>query len=361
MEAVQKCQEYFAKNIMHWGDTNYIWVEKVTFSSGLLSQAYCIAAYNEALNFHNRPHSWSRELMDLTNVNESAVKRFTKSFSKLPIFGQVLNEARHTVFPRKNMAKDSYLEYIPITWTICNKYFGAFLSNEILWDMMTVSMLKYKVDEFMETAVHDAFNNDLESANCIICRITIQSKEKFYGKPTSTKFDQSDAAILADNLETDSINGDDANHDIEMILQRFASHIFSNPKVNPQGAGLAQVLETFIMANSDQIHDNQVLGEYNPLYSRSIEVINFSEPGQTYFDWVHTTSAAHASCLYSFSYFLCLNSFNMSRHGSFSTIQQKQLAQDLRGHLAAMCRQYNDIGSVNRDRLEPNPNSINFH
>ncbi|KAF7941448.1 hypothetical protein BELL_0061g00140 [Botrytis elliptica] len=382
IESIQKCRQYLASNSMHWGDKNYIWVEKVTYGSGLLSQAYCIAAYNEALDFSNGSHSWSRDLIELTNVNQSAVKKFTRFFSKLPIFSQVpewaiqasiiegyqflprLNEAKHMVFPRKNMTKDSYLEYIPITWTICNNYSGAFLSNELLLDMMTVSMLNYQVDEFMETAVHDAFKNDLESAKCMIRRITIQSEKKFHGnvnsKPQSVELNQSDAVAIAENLETNEINGINANHDMEKILQNFVSHILSNPKVNPQQNGLARELETFIMAHLDQIHDNRVLGEQNPPDSQPVEVTNFAKSGQTYFDWVHTTSAAHTSCLYSFSYFSCLISAKPSHHGIFSTIQQKYLAQDFRGHLATMCRQYNDLGSVSRDRLEQNLNSINF-
>lgn len=36
------------------------------------------------------------------------------------------------------------------------------------------------------------------------------------------------------------------------------------------------------------------------------------------------------------------------------------LAQDLSRHLATMCRQYNDYGSVARDRTEGNLNSIDF-
>ncbi|KAF7904155.1 hypothetical protein EAF00_001489 [Botryotinia globosa] len=299
IESIQKCREYLASN-----------------------------------NFSNGSHSWSRDLIELTNVDQSAVKRFTRFFSKLPIFSQVpewaiqasiiegyrfllrLNEARHMVFPRENMTKDSYLEYIPITWTICNIYSGALLSNELLWDMMTVPMLNYQVDEFMETAVHDTFKNDLESAKCMIRRITIQSEKKAHGningKPQS---DQSDAVTIAEKLETIEINGINANHDVEKTLQDFVSNILSNPKVNPQQDGLARELESFIMAHLDQIHDNRVLGEHNPPDSQLVEVINFAKSGQTYFDWVHTTSAAHTSCLYSFSYFSCLIFAKPSRHG----------------------------------------------
>ena len=39
---------------------------------------------------------------------------------------------------------------------------------------------------------------------------------------------------------------------------------------------------------------------------------------------------------------------------------QKYLAQVLVRHLAAMCRMYNDYGSIARDRAEQNDNSVNF-
>ncbi|RAL64942.1 hypothetical protein DID88_001533 [Monilinia fructigena] len=35
-------------------------------------KAYCFAAYNEALNFSNSHHSWSSELMELTNISDTA-------------------------------------------------------------------------------------------------------------------------------------------------------------------------------------------------------------------------------------------------------------------------------------------------
>ncbi|TGO15183.1 hypothetical protein BTUL_0043g00380 [Botrytis tulipae] len=284
IESIQKCREYLASNSMHWGDKNYIWVGKVTYGSGLLSQAYCIAAYNEALDFSNGSHSWSRDLIELTNVNQSAVKRFTRFFSKLPIFSQVPEWAiqasiteGYQFLPRLNEARH------------------GFSTRE--YDEGFVSMLNYQVDEFMETAVHDAFKNDVESAKCMIRRITIQSEKKFHGningKPQSVKLNQSDAVTIAENLETNEINGINANHDMEKILQDFVYHILSNPKVNPQQDGLARELESFIMAHLDQIHDNRVL--------------------------------------------------------------------DFRGHLATMCRQYNDLGSVSRDRLEQNLDRINFH
>lgn len=39
---------------------------------------------------------------------------------------------------------------------------------------------------------------------------------------------------------------------------------------------------------------------------------------------------------------------------------ERYLAEDVRLHLAAMCRLYNDLGSINRDREEGNLNCVDF-
>jgi hypothetical protein len=44
----------------------------------------------------------------------------------------------------------------------------------------------------------------------------------------------------------------------------------------------------------------------------------------------------------------------------FSTTLTRYLSSELGTHLAAMCRMYNDYGSITRDKAEGNVNSINF-
>ena len=78
----------------------------------------------------------------------------------------------------------------------------------------------------------------------------------------------------------------------------------------------------------------------------------------SYYRSVRSTAATNTSCPYSFLYYSCL----ISEPGRpyFKTVKQKYLAQDLCLHLAIMCRQYNDYGSIARDRMEKNPNSVDF-
>lgn len=87
----------------------------------------------------------------------------------------------------------------------------------------------------------------------------------------------------------------------------------------------------------------------------------------TYFNWVRTTSADHTSCPFSFEFFLCLVD-NEKPHGpeaacgdrAFSQGYTSYLLQDLARHLATVCRQYNDLGSAARDKVENNLNSLDF-
>jgi hypothetical protein len=77
----------------------------------------------------------------------------------------------------------------------------------------------------------------------------------------------------------------------------------------------------------------------------------------TYHNWARSTGANHTSCPYSFVFYLCLIS---KPQQDLAGVRQCYFLEDACRHLATMCRQYNDFGSVSRDRQEQNLNSINF-
>ena len=85
----------------------------------------------------------------------------------------------------------------------------------------------------------------------------------------------------------------------------------------------------------------------------------FTSPCSSYYTWVHSTSADHTSCPYSFTFFTCLLNSGSVRL-IFSGIRQKYLAQDIRRHLASIYRQYDDVKLIVRDRAKCNINSVNF-
>jgi len=70
---------------------------------------------------------------------------------------------------------------------------------------------------------------------------------------------------------------------------------------------------------------------------------------RTFHSWVRGTGGFHTSCLISTEGKFC-----------FQDPMQRYLANDVKSHLASMCRIVGDCGSVLRDRDEENLNSADF-
>ena len=280
------------------------------------------------------------------------------------LFLPQLRKARLDVFPRTDMAEDKYLEYIPFTWVGCYAM-GKPAKTRILWDMMLISMSNYQADEYMEAVVSVHFEHDLQPIRLLIERLCQEPEEM----SMTNKFRKSESLPtseeLRDTSEAKSGIGNPSGamvtiEDIELVLSRFVEFVMCHSKVH-QSAKAAQSrlrheLKTFLLAHVTQIEDNARFSR-QPGHQNNVST-RYVSAKTSYYDWVRTTSADHTSCPYSFIFFTIL----ISKPGEelFKTVKQKYLAEDLCQHLATMCRQYNDYGSIARDRLERNLNSVNF-
>ncbi|KAL9585885.1 MAG: hypothetical protein Q9212_001242 [Teloschistes hypoglaucus] len=74
-----------------------------------------------------------------------------------------LKEVKTEVFPHQDVAEDTYLEYIPCTWTIINNRLGLFLEEKFLWDVMLISALNFQLDEYMESVAGQMTEDDLKA------------------------------------------------------------------------------------------------------------------------------------------------------------------------------------------------------
>ena len=144
---------------------------------------------------------------------------------------------------------------------------------------------------------------------------------------------------------------------IEHVLSRFTVYVLRHPKVlqSPDSTQchLRRELGTFLLAHVAQIKDNTRLSQQDFNTARPPA---FASP-QT--SWVRGTSVDHTSCPYAFAFFACLIAPEPG-YVCFATLRQSYPAQDAYKHLTTTCRQYNDHGSVARDRAEKNANSGNF-
>lgn len=356
------------------------------------------------MNAQTRHHEWTGSVERLHEIHPNAVQKFSRFFSGLPLlsimpewklnasliqswlFLPQLKRRRLDIFPRVNMADDKYIDYIPATWTACDNLGITQQSTSILWDMMIISMLNYQADEYLEAVVGVEFEHDLKPIRVLIDRIcrspaargmSSTSKKRSRSEEDSKRLYNSDkrhnnglsANVSGQTTETINHPPQPNSHtntkpttslsDIEAVLSRFTDYIFTHPSVlySPSATQnqLHASMATFLHAHLTQISDNARFSRQSRLLedsttNASLNLTRFATPTSTYYTWVHSTSADHTSCPYSFLFFSCL--IAKPEEEVFKSGKAKYIAQDVCRHLATMCRMYNDYGSVKRDGEE---------
>ncbi|KAI1213724.1 terpene synthase family protein [Annulohypoxylon truncatum] len=322
--------------------SDHPWIEKVSYRSPFLTESYVLAALKAFTTPIPRPRieyrSWDPTIRKQMQPCVHIFKA-TPLFSDLPdwkihasltealLFRQKLDRLRLQIFPREDMETDKYFALIPFTWTACNNRSFTFASTSLLFKMMIISFLNYQVDEYMEGVIALQLGGSVENARKEIGNLFISDVPDLE-KPMDGRLSQFVKHVLADE-------------DVVKASCWDRKH-------------LEQQLRAFLLAHVDQIEDNLSFG------TQSDKDI-YSSASRTFHNWVHTTSACHTSCPYSLAYLSCLISASLSRGADcFPTTCQKYLAGDACQHLATMCRMYNDIGSIARDREEGNLNSVDF-
>ncbi|KAL8713321.1 MAG: hypothetical protein Q9220_002520 [cf. Caloplaca sp. 1 TL-2023] len=417
---IETCQKTLLEVNQSSTEADYLWVEKVTFGSPILSRAYRLAAQKASIS----QHTWGDRVESLVSFSTKTMIKSVKFFSQLPLFSlqpewklqtsviesqlfyPKLKRASRSIFPRKDMAKDDYLNYIPTTWTMVNICRDTPFSANMLWEMMILSMLNYQADEYMEAVVGERFKDDLRPVSTLIRHICQHADGLVKEQMVGSSAGQTNGNHMPPKKRRHSeINGDaseqafkkphtNANHttktpvldDIAETLTSFVTHQISHPLVkasNPSDQrALIFEIQTFLLAHVTQIEDNARFSSQQKSSCSETSasdsmptIIPYSDAQVSYFNWVRTTSADHTSCPYSFAYLSCLlgGAANIQRQAfaseddpasspqsCFPTAKSKYYSQALCRHLATMCRQYNDYGSVARDRAEVNLNSVNF-
>ena len=379
--AMQKGQRFLIQAQGDWNKPQYLWIEKVTYGSPRLSEAYCLAAMRPSIS----SHAWSKQISNLVHVTEKSISKFSKLISSLMIFqGEplwrlkasaiegyaflpLLKSARMDILPRQKGARNKYLDFIPCTWVLINNHKGLFLQANLVWDMMVLTMCNFRVDEYMETVVAKFSEEGLESVKSAIHSLCAQ--EKINGIQTKKRPHEDSARATNGTSQQPETNSDNGSSDLasfKAIMGYYINAMLNYPRIQHASLTdqnhLRSELQTFLLAHVAQIEDNARFSVQEP-QSPSTTAI-FVSTRRSYYEWAHTVGANSVSCPFSFAFFTCLlgSSLSSTAHPAdcFSSIHQNYLARDLCAHLAVMSRLYNDYGSFARDRAEANINSVNF-
>lgn len=383
---------------------NNVWIEKVSFGSPLLTQSYKLAAIKAASSCTDEVPLGSPSIPISSSENDANYVRLLKKtplFESTPewqvrasmleasLFQPLLRDRRLNIFPRKDMAPDRYFDLIPLTWISCNNRTKVFASNRFIFDMMIISFLDFQADEFMEAVAGPSYKGGMDHLHQLIDDIcdTIESnssaKRNNKRRKNSDKNSSESSEAERNELSTfDSVSPNGSFHksnghksqrgqdEVREILSRFVLHIVHHPSVRSAShwnrTATLRELRIYLHAHATQSADNARLALARKAVWKLEEAktsLTSRIQGQysdSYFRWVRTTSGDHTACPYSFAFAGCLLSTQLNGIETFPTTKAKYLASAACQHLATMCRMYNDYGSIARDRVECNLNSLDF-
>lgn len=279
-----------------WKKGQYLWIEKVTYASPVLCEAYCLAAAAVPLpDFTGSTVDADGQVVQSTKeslfVSEGLLKGVLKAgqlISLTPLFRtlapQLLRVAEMQACyalgflqrKRKELGiflatggDEKYMTFIPLTWTASNalrvqatgghSHSGG-LSNYVLQEMMILSMLNYQVDEYMETAVERDFlgfysgsRGSLEAVREVVRQVFEEFEPS--GRRRSI---WGDADHTPTNLK-----------EIRATLSRYVRHILLHPAVRGAPASvqarLAKEVQTFLLAHVQHAADNIQFAASNEL------------------------------------------------------------------------------------------------
>ena len=389
VSGIRSGQQFLEQSEDDWTKPAYIWIGKVTYGIARLSEAYCLAAMKDSVT----SHAWSERVQSLVNIPEKTLSKILQLFSSLRDFqneprwkliasaleGQTflsqLKSAGSEFLPEQRGAKNEYLAYVPFSWVLVNNHHRLFLNANLLWDLMVLTVCGFRVDEHMESAVGRLSDADLESVKAMVHRLCGAQVEIAVDRH---RIDSSGTQSNA--IDCTPVDGATAGtHEkysvstltsVRAILSNYIRRIMNYHRIigasTSDRSNFRNALCTYLLSHITQIAGNSSFATQSCWNPSTTSVL--TNPGQTFYDWAHTTGAESIACPSSFAFLACLlgaasahtQEAQEQADDCFGSARQKYLAQELCMHLAVMSRLYNDFGSVERDRIEANINSINF-
>ncbi|KAK3934391.1 hypothetical protein QBC46DRAFT_427605 [Diplogelasinospora grovesii] len=405
--ALKRASSYLVLGFGRDNDNEYLWVEKVTYALPPLSRAYSIAALccPSGTSYYTWGHKVTHLVPNVVPGGER-VRKMAKFFSQLPMF-----EGDEPWLLEADVAL-GYLYQPQLMRIATNRRNHYPLYNNVLWETMRIALLDYQLDEFMETVVSEAGGgenvyNDLRHIVRGVCEFVPDKNHSFTGPNSSlgnghsvngtvmesnslkhrlpstdedveSKRVKPATATATSQTQTPPMDHHHHLRKAESILRRFACYIFQHPAVvsSPKHVRrqLHQELEVCMLAHIDHEEDNsRFITQQSP--SDSGAVAKFDSPRGTYYSWIRNTSADNTHSPFTFVFFSCLAAAAAAAAAAsltgtsgpleggasfFQGVRQHYLSQAASRHLAHLCRGYNDLGSVARDRAEGNLNSLNF-
>ncbi|KAI6510862.1 hypothetical protein MCOR13_000785 [Pyricularia oryzae] len=322
-------------------------IGKVTYGSSAVTKAFRLAALKSAsLLAANSTIGHCLGTAGCWTESKSFIKIYTRTplFCNVPepklftavlessLFLKMLREKRFSIFSREGVSKDKYFTLVSFTWTGCCMLNGLQPSAEWFWEMTRCGVFGFQTDEFFEGVLRP---EDLDLFR------------RYVRYLVPVEFDDS-------HFEPDKIPGIERLKPMAKYTDYIMNHWAVQKATPADRLNLARELRAYLFSQIQQT-------ELNIRMNRQGDA--FKHP-QSFFLWARTVGTENiASPLY-FAFLACIipQSVLPSLAGSdiLPTMEEKYYGEAVCKHSAAMCRMYNDLGSIARDTAEKNLNSVHF-
>jgi hypothetical protein len=215
----------------------YLWIEKVTYSSPILCETYMLAALHATAQLEK--HVYRHQPTEVINMKK--VNKFLPFYQKLLtigalpawririslmegcLFAPFLSKVRYQVFPARSTDnfEEKYWDNIRFTWCCVNSIDLTFASADFIVQWMTISYLNYQGDEYMEAVVGTRFSHNWEAVRAVI-------EDVFKPEASWTELKASNGAKRNGNLT----NGPNSNG---VVSNGAANHATTNGEVVTNG------------------------------------------------------------------------------------------------------------------------------
>ncbi|TLS21074.1 uncharacterized protein PpBr36_10644 [Pyricularia pennisetigena] len=348
VDAVRNGEKWLQRNQAKTSQAGeYLWIGKVSYGSPVLTRAYRLAALKSA-SFLAEKSTIGHCLRTADSWPES--KGYIKVYSRTPLFCKVpepelytavlesslflpmLKERRYNIFSREGVSKDKYFTLVPFTWTGSCMLNGLQPSAEWYWEMTKVGVLGFQTDEFFEGVLRP---DELDLFR------------RYVRFLVPIEFDDS-------HFEPDKVPGIERLKPMADYTDYIMNHWAVQRATPADRLDMARELRAYLFS---QIHQTGLNIQSARLGAA------FKHP-QSYFMWARITGTEHIASPIYFSFLACMipQSVLPSLAGSdiLPTMEEKYYSEAVSKHSGAMCRMYNDMGSIPRDTAEKNLNSVHF-
>ncbi|KAI1438940.1 terpene synthase family protein [Xylaria sp. CBS 124048] len=367
---------------------NYIWIEKVSYASRLLTDSYVLAALKAASSSPATGGTTGSSLWQ--DVPTTRINKHIKLFSQADLFAghpewelrgsmieamllkPLLLKHKLDVFRREGMDEDKYFDLIPFFWTSPNNRARTFASASFLFEVSRLSTLTYQIDEFVEAVATPLFQGRFSELREMIDALFSEESEMSNG--VKGQVNGYSNGHVNGNGNGNGNGNTPTQETVLSTLRGLKDYFLAHPQVLSASPAdqqnLKRELRTYLLSQVQQEEDStrfrSLRERRNSVSSTSSTFDNNTDIGMrtSYFTWARTTGSDNVSGPFAWAFIGCLLSSALTPHGGgqdvFPSASEKYVAADVARHLSTMARIYNDFGSIRRDQDEGAINSVFF-